>query len=71
MPLFEPAEWSFAEKATDLVKTNPFRPGWMEKSAAHPGRPARDEGDGIRVASGLGTCGGRPSKFPFVRGSTG
>jgi hypothetical protein len=31
MALFTTAEWSFTEKAIELVTTNPFRPGWSKK----------------------------------------
>ncbi len=32
MALFKLQEWTFAEKAVDLVTTNPFHVGWMEKA---------------------------------------
>jgi transcriptional regulator with AAA-type ATPase domain len=31
MPLFDGEEWTFAEKAADLVTTNPFDLGWRQK----------------------------------------
>ncbi len=47
MSLFEPHEWSFAEKARSLVTTNPFHSTWREDEAKILGLPLRDVPAGI------------------------
>ncbi len=59
MALFKPQEWAFAEKAVDLVTTNPFHVGWMEKARMIIGPSARRLPDGYSWQPGLGLWGPR------------
>ncbi len=52
MALFEPDEWSFSEKAIQLVTTNPFDPGWRKKEAEILGPALRDAPMGIAWTPG-------------------
>src|SRR5262245_45147591 len=65
MALFEPAEWSFAETAADLVTTNPFHPGWILKQRRLLGQAARDVGEVYSWQPGWGLWGSRPN-YPDV-----
>jgi DNA-binding NtrC family response regulator len=47
LSLFEPHEWSFTEKARNLVTTNPFHPSWRDEEAEILGLPRRDVPTGI------------------------
>jgi len=42
MALFKPDEWTFTEKARELVTTNPFHPTWRDLEAEIMGRPPRN-----------------------------
>jgi transcriptional regulator with AAA-type ATPase domain len=42
MALFKPDEWSFTEKALEVVTTNPFNPSWPDKGRVLLGLPFRD-----------------------------
>jgi len=53
MALFEPPEWSFAEKVWDLVATNPFESSWREKEAEIMGLPPRDAPEVIAWRPGV------------------
>jgi transcriptional regulator with AAA-type ATPase domain len=57
MALFEPDEKSFAEKAADLVATNPFQPGWRAKECAILGESARDAEEDYSWRPGWGLWG--------------
>jgi DNA-binding NtrC family response regulator len=52
MALFTPDEWSFSEKALELVTTNPFHPTWAEGEAEILGLPLRDLPTGIAWSPG-------------------
>jgi DNA-binding NtrC family response regulator len=67
MALFEPSEWAFAEKAADLVTTNPFHPSWMEKQRRILGRAARDPGEVYCWQPGWGLWGPRGAYPDVVR----
>ncbi len=47
MSLFQPDEWSFTEKALDLVTTNPFDPRWTDKGRTLLGLPFTDAAEPI------------------------
>ena len=57
MALFKSQEWTFTEKAVDLVTTNPFHPSWMEKTRNILGQPAQRFADGYSWQPGLGLWG--------------
>lgn len=59
MSLFEIAEWTFAEKAADLVATNPFDPAWRHKERLLLGREATDADDVYAWKPGCGLWGPR------------
>ena len=52
MALFEPNEWSFSEKAFELVTTNPFHPSWRKEQAEILARPLRDVPTGLAWTPG-------------------
>jgi DNA-binding NtrC family response regulator len=52
MALFKPAEWSFTQKAIELVTTNPFDPNWRDKEAAILGQPPRAVPEAIAYRPG-------------------
>ncbi len=57
MALFATQEWSFAQKAMDLLTTNPFHPGWMEKQREVMGESAPNVGDVYAWQPGWGLWG--------------
>jgi DNA-binding NtrC family response regulator len=67
MALFKAEEWSFAEKAVDLVTTNPFQPGWKVKERAILGGAARDTEEDPSWHPGWGLWGPRAIFSVVVR----
>ncbi|MFO0879809.1 MAG: sigma 54-interacting transcriptional regulator [Gemmataceae bacterium] len=65
MSLFNTAQRNFAEKAIDLVVTNPFCPDWMEKQREVLGARASDPGEVYAWQPGWGLWGPR-TVYPDV-----
>jgi transcriptional regulator with AAA-type ATPase domain len=59
MPLFLADQWTFAEKAADLVMTNPFDAAWMQKQRDLLGAEATDADEVYAWRAGLGLWGPR------------
>src|SRR5476651_2461090 len=65
MAWFLEHEWAFAEKAADLVTTNPFDPAWMQKQRDLLGTEATDPDEVYAWKPGWGLWGPR-SIYPDV-----
>jgi transcriptional regulator with AAA-type ATPase domain len=57
MALFTSQEWTFAEKAADLVMSNPFHPSWGDRFRVLFGKPAQKLAQGYSWQPGLGLWG--------------
>ena len=60
MALFNPEDRAFAEKAADLVTTNPFHANWIKKERDILGQDPPDEWEVFSWQPGWGLWGPRP-----------
>jgi transcriptional regulator with AAA-type ATPase domain len=67
MSWFRPVEWTFAEKAVDLVTTNPFEPTWIQKEHDLLGTERGDPEEVYAWKPGWGLWGSH-SVYPEVIG---